>query len=152
MSFAAAIGSGFPSGPSGFTYINPICTAANGFSKSLSPEYLLSPASHSVSEPQYTSSSGSQTSVLPPAKPKVLKPIDSRATFPVRIIKSAQEILFPYFCLIGHKSRLALSKFTLSGQLFKGANLCCPVPPPPLPSPVLYVPALCHVILIKNGP
>ena len=74
------------------------------------------------------------------------------ATLPVRINKSAQLILFPYFCFIGHKSLLALSKFPLSGQLFKGANLWSPVPPPPLPSAVLYVPAACHVILIKKGP
>src|SRR5215471_3479164 len=43
----------------------------------------------------------SQTSARPPAKPKALKPIDSRATLPVRMIRSAQEILRPSFCLIG---------------------------------------------------
>ena len=62
-------------------------------------------------------------SVLPAPKPNVLKPIDSNATFPTSINKSAQEILFPYFCFIGHKSNLALSKLTLSGQAFNGANL-----------------------------
>ena len=56
------------------------------------------------------SCSGSQTSARPPAKPNVLKPIDSSATLPVRIIRSAQEILRPYFCLIGQSSRRALSR------------------------------------------
>ena len=90
ISLAEAIGSGLPLGPSGFTYINPICTAANGFSKSRSPLYLLSP-NHSRSAPQYTSSCGSQTSARPPEKPKVLKPIDSIAQLPASIIKSAQD-------------------------------------------------------------
>ena len=89
---------------------------------------------------------------LPPLKPKVLPPIDSIATFPVKIKRSAQLILFPYFFFIGQRSLLALSRFPLSGQLFKGANLCAPVPPPPRPSPVLYVPAACHVIRIKKPP
>ena len=62
-------------------------------------------------------------SSLPAPNPKVLKPIESRATFPTKINKSAQEILFPYFFFIGHNNNLALSKLTLSGQLFKGANL-----------------------------
>ena len=69
------------------------------------------------------SSSGSQMSSLPPPNPKVLKPIDSKATFPTNINRSAQEILFPYFFLIGQRRSLALSKLTLSGQLFIGANL-----------------------------
>src|SRR5438093_677805 len=47
------------------------------------------------------SSSGSQTSTRPPPKPKVLNPIDSNATLPARIMRSAQEIFRPYFCLIG---------------------------------------------------
>ncbi|MNE49916.1 hypothetical protein D3C80_1444680 [compost metagenome] len=68
------------------------------------------------------SSSGSQMSARPPAKPKVLKPIDSSATLPVRIIRSAQERLRPYFCLIGHSSLRALSRLALSGQLLSGAN------------------------------
>ena len=70
------------------------------------------------------SSSGSQTSARPPAKPNVLNPIDSRATLPVRIIRSAQEIFRPYFCLIGQSSRRALSRLTLSGQLLRGAKRC----------------------------
>ncbi len=37
----------------------------------------------------------------PPPKPKVLNPIDSSATLPARMIRSAQEIFRPYFCLIG---------------------------------------------------
>ena len=55
ISRAEAIGSGFPLGPSGFTYIKPICTAAKGFSKSRSPVYRLS-SNHTRSAPQYTSS------------------------------------------------------------------------------------------------
>ena len=62
-------------------------------------------------------------SSLPAPNPKVLKPIDSSETFPTKINKSAHEIFFPYFCLIGHNNNLALSKFTLSGQLLRGANL-----------------------------
>src|SRR4026207_1778710 len=49
-------------------------------------------------------SSGSQTSSRPPPKPKVLKPIDSKATLPARIIRSGHESFWPYFCLIGHSS------------------------------------------------
>ena len=89
---------------------------------------------------------------LPPLKPKVVPPIDSIATLPASMSKSAQLILFPYFCFIGHNSLLALSRFPLSGQLFSGANLCAPVPPPPRPSPTRYVPAACQVILMKKGP
>src|SRR5687768_17727283 len=95
----------------------------------------MSPPSHLSSEPQYTSSSGSHTSGRPPANPKVLKPIDSNATLPARIIKSAQDMLLPYFCLIGQSSLRALSRLTLSGQLLSGANRCCPPPAPPRPSP-----------------
>src|SRR6266850_415804 len=73
------------------------------------------------------SSSGSQTSARPPAKPNVLKPIDSSATLPVRIIRSAHEIFLPYFCLIGHSSRRALSRLTLSGQLLSGAGTAAAV-------------------------
>ncbi len=98
------------------------------------------------------SSSGSQTSARPPPKPKVLKPIDSRATLPARIIRSAQEIFRPYFCLIGHSSRRALSRFTLSGQLLSGAKRCWPAPAPPRPSPMRYVPALCHAMRMNSGP
>ena len=72
------------------------------------------------------SPSGSQTSARPPPKPKVLKPIDSSATLPARIMRSAQEILRPYFCLIGHSRRRALSRFALSGQLLSGAKRCWP--------------------------
>ena len=62
----------------------------------------------------------------PPAKPKVLKPIDSSATLPARIIRSAQESLRPYFCLTGQSSRRALSRLPLSGQLFRGAKRWLP--------------------------
>lgn len=43
---------------------------------------------------------------------------------PVSRSKSAQEILFPYFCLMGHNRRRALSRETLSGQLLRGAKRC----------------------------
>ena len=98
------------------------------------------------------SSSGSQTSSRPPPKPKVLKPIDSKAQLPVRISRSAQEIFLPYFCLIGQSSRRALSRSTLSGQLLSGAKRWVPLLAPPRPSPVRYVPALCHAIRMKSGP
>ncbi len=98
------------------------------------------------------SSSGSQMSSRPPPKPNVLKPIDSSATLPARIMRSAQEILRPYFCLIGQSSRRALSRLTLSGQLLSGANRWLPLPAPPRPSPVRYVPALCHAMRMNNGP
>ena len=58
----------------------------------------------------------------PPLNPKVLPPIDSIATLPVKINKSAQLILFPYFFFMGQRSLLALSKLPLSGQLFNGAK------------------------------
>ena len=80
------------------------------------------------------SSSGSHTSTRPPPKPNVLKPIDSSATLPARIIRSAHEILRPYFCFTGHSTRRALSRLALSGQLLSGAKRCVPEPPPPRPS------------------
>ena len=126
--------------------------AASGLSTSSVSSFRSSLSNHSVSEPQYTSSSGSHTSSRPPANPKVLKPIDSKATLPVSIIRSAHEIFLPYFCLIGQSNLRALSRLTLSGQLFSGAKRCCPPPAPPRPSPVRYVPALCHAMRIKNGP
>ena len=79
-------------------------------------------------------SSGSQTSGRPKPKPNVLKPIDSMATLPARTSRSAQEIFWPYFFLIGQSSRRALSRFALSGQLLRGAKRCWPSPPPPRPS------------------
>src|SRR5215472_5611070 len=96
------------------------------------------------------SSAGSQTSARPPPKPNVLKSIDSRATLPARIIRSAQESYRPYFCLIGQSSRRALSRFALSGQLLRGAKRCWPLPAPPRPSAMRYVPALCHVLRIRH--
>jgi hypothetical protein len=58
------------------------------------------------------------------------------ATLPARIIRSAQEIALPYFCLIGQSSRRALSRLPLSGQELSGAKRCVPDPAPPRPSPV----------------
>ena len=89
-------------------------------------------------------SSGSHTSSRPNAKPNVLKPIDSSATLPASTSRSAHEIFWPYFCLIGHSSRRALSRLPLSGQLFSGANRCAPSPAPPRPSSMRYVPAACQ--------
>ena len=54
--------------------MRPICTAPSGSASWRSPLYRSSP-SHVPSGPQY-SSSGSQTSARPPAKPNVLKPIE----------------------------------------------------------------------------
>jgi hypothetical protein len=96
--------------------------------------------------------SGSHTSSRPPPKPKVLKPIDSRATLPVRIIRSAHEIFRPYFCLTGQSSRRALSRLALSGQLLRGAKRWSPDPPPPRPSSMRYVPALCQAMRMNSGP
>src|ERR1700730_16163574 len=42
----------------------------------------------------------------------------------------------PYFCLIGHSSRRALSRLVWSGQLLTGAKRGWPAPAPPRPSPV----------------
>jgi hypothetical protein len=39
---------------------------------------------------------------------------------PARIMRSAQEIFRPYFCLIGHSSLGAWSRFALFGQLSSG--------------------------------
>src|SRR5579883_1890772 len=115
------------------------------------PEVLSSSPSQACSGPQFTSS-GSQTSARPPPKPKVLNPMDSRATLPARIMRSAQEILRPYFCLIGQRRRRALSRLTLSGQLLSGANRCWPAPAPPRPSPMRYVPALCQAMRMNKPP
>jgi hypothetical protein len=63
-----------------------------------------------------------------------LKPIDSSAQLPAKIIRSAHEIFRPYFCLTGQSSRRALSRFALSGQLPSGAKRSVPDPAPPRPS------------------
>ena len=82
------------------------------------------------------SCSGSQTSSRPPANPNVLKPIDSRAQLPARIMRSAQESFLPYFRLTGQSSMRALSRLPLSGQLLSGAKRCVPERAPPRPSPI----------------
>ena len=52
--------------------------------------------------------------------------MDSKAQLPARIMRSAQEIFLPYFCLMGQSNRRALSRFALSGQLLRGANRWLP--------------------------
>jgi len=54
--------------------------------------------------------------------------MSSNAVLPARMIKSAHEMDLPYFCLIGHSRRRALSRLPLSGQLLSGAKRCCPYP------------------------
>ena len=98
------------------------------------------------------SASGSKTSSRPKANPNVLSPIDSRAQFPAKTIRSAHESFRPYFCLIGQSSRRALSRLALSGQLLRGAKRWVPPAAPPRPSEMRYVPALCHAIRMKSGP
>ena len=58
------------------------------------------------------------------------------AQLPAKTMRSAQEILLPYFFLTGQSSRTALSRLPLSGQLFSGAKRSVPAPAPPRPSPV----------------
>jgi hypothetical protein len=74
------------------------------------------------------------------------------ATLPASTIRSAQEIFRPYFFLMGQSSRRALSRLALSGQLFRGAKRCSPLPAPPRPSLMRYVPALCHAMRMNSGP
>ena len=112
--------------------MRPIWSAARGSSSSRTPRWRSSP-SQELSGPQLISS-GSQTSARPPAKPKVVKPIVSRARLPANTIRSAQEILRPYFSFTGQSSRRALSRLRLSGQLFSGAKRCIPALGPPRPS------------------
>ena len=118
---------------------------------SLTVAYVAAQFTSTVSVPQQHPRPA-PTSSRPPPKPKVLKPIDSSATLPVRMIRSAHEILLPYFCLIGQINRRALSRLTLSGQQSRGAKRCWPDPAPPRPSPTRYVPALCHAMRMNRPP
>ena len=79
-----------------------------------------------VSAPQKTLSSDCHVSGRPAPNPRTGKPNCSRAVLPARRIKSAHEMDLPYFCLIGHSRRRALSRLALSGQLFSGAKRCWP--------------------------
>src|SRR3712207_8384775 len=83
--------------------MRPISVAPTPSDISCSETYRSSP-SQASSGPQKISS-GSQTSTRPKPKPKVLKPIDSRATLPASTSRSAHEIFWPYFCLTGHSRR-----------------------------------------------
>ena len=75
-----------------------------------------------------------------------------QAQFPAKTIRSAHESFRPYFRLIGHSNRRALSRLALSGQLLRGARRWLPEAAPPRPSLMRYVPALCHAIRMKSGP
>ena len=70
------------------------------------------------------------------AEAEVGPPIDSIATMPARMNRSAQLMFLPHLRLTGHSSRRALSRLPLSGQLLSGAKRCCPLLAPPRPSPV----------------
>ena len=59
--------------------------------------------------------SGSQMSARPPPKPKVLKPIDSSATLPARIIRSAQEICAAVLLLDGPEQAARLVEVHVVG-------------------------------------
>ena len=76
----------------------------------------------------------------------------SRARLPAKTIRSAQEMLRPYFFFTGHSSRRALSRLRLSGQLFSGAKRSVPEVGPPRPSRMWYVPAPRHTIRRTSGP
>ena len=65
----------------------------------------------------------SGASTLPPQNPRTWPPELVMASFPARTKRSPQLSSGPYFILIGHSSRLALSRLVLSGQLRSGSNL-----------------------------
>jgi len=56
------------------------------------------------------------------AETNVRKPIDSSATFPVRIIRSAHEIAWPYFCLIGQSRSARLVDVDVVGPAVEGRS------------------------------
>ena len=89
---------------------------------------------------------------LYPARFDFICEVDGAWNEAVKTNRSAHDNDLPYFCLIGHSRRRDLSKLALSGQELWGANRSMPVPAPPRPSLVRYVPAACHAIRIKNGP
>ena len=74
--------------------------------------------------------SGSQICFAAAAKTERLEAHRFQSDVARGIIKSAQEILRPYFRLIGQSKRRALSKLALSGQLFSGAKRWLPLPAP----------------------
>ena len=67
-------------------------------------------------------------------------------------LDKARRLLWPIKKKYGQSRRRALSRLTLSGQLFSGAKRWAPVPPPPRPSAMRYVPAACHVMRMKKPP
>ena len=95
----------------------PICTAASGSSRFRSPDSVHQPTTFlrapvDVFPPQ--------TSARPPAKPKVLNPIDSGRRC-LRIERSAQRS-FRRIRLIGQSSRRALSRLRLIRQLLRAGS------------------------------
>src|SRR5664280_2817256 len=79
------------------------------------------PPSHSASDPQLTASD-SQTSARPPPKPKVSKPIDSRAQLPARTMRSAHESLLPYIFLDGPEQTARLVQVAVVGPAVEGGE------------------------------
>src|SRR5918911_966043 len=67
------------------------------------------------------------------------------------MMRSAQESFRPYLRLIGQSNRRALSRLALSGQLLSGAKRWAPLPPPPRPSAMRYVPAAWQPIRLDRG-
>jgi len=61
-----------------------------------------------------------------------LEAMDSKRTLPENQNRSAQEILRPYFCLIGHSKTPPCRGSRVGQHSAKGANRCCrPAPPRP---------------------
>jgi len=126
-------GSPFALGPSGLTYIRPIVVAPRGLEQLLT-EGQGNMAFCSGVGPRSTLSEPSSSSILPAQNPMLGPPISSIATVPANMMRSPHDSASPYFCLIGHISRLALSRFVLSGQLLSGSKRWRPPSQPPRPS------------------
>ena len=82
----------------------------------------------------------------------VLKPIVSSATLPVRIIRSAQEILLAVLLLDRPEQPTRLVQADVVRPAVERREALLPRPPPPRPSPVRYVPALCHAMRMNKRP
>src|SRR6516162_6639896 len=97
---------------------DPFAPASNS-SEAVVLEPSLAPR---VAQPRALAS-GSQTSARPPAKPKALKPIDSRATLPVRMIKVGPGNLAAIFLLDRPQETARLVEIRVVRQPFNGAML-----------------------------